>query len=183
MAVWTLLTDRLVAWGKSEEEERLTGRAETRRTLGEWTAVLLSIVTMAVLAFAVLLVTCNLVLRALDAGLAPPGDLYWVDGDKYLVHVYCHGGGGDDDAMGAAPLPTVLLEGGEDTVESSLWRLADDAIKNGSIGRYCFVDRPGMAWVSDTDVHESPSFATAPQRPGGLGLIVQWAAYAGTQSC
>ncbi|KAI2467693.1 hypothetical protein F4781DRAFT_400832 [Annulohypoxylon bovei var. microspora] len=146
VAVWTLLTDRLVAWGKTEEEERLTGRAETRRTLGEWTAVLISIILMVVLTLVVLLTFCTLILRALDAGLAPPGKLYWVDGDKYTIHVYCHGN--HTDSKGAR-LPTVLFEGGEGTVEDGLWQFANTAIKNGSISRYCFVDRPGLAW-SDT---------------------------------
>ncbi|KAI0176264.1 hypothetical protein GGR52DRAFT_540200 [Hypoxylon sp. FL1284] len=143
MAVWTLLTDRLVQWGKTEEEERLTGRAETRRTLGEWTAVLLSTFSMIILALVILLTTCTLILRALDAGLAPPGELFWVDGDKYMMHVYCHGN--KTDSKGTV-LPTVLLEGGADPVENGLWQFADEAINNGSINRYCFVDRPGMAW-------------------------------------
>ena len=43
MAVWCILTDRVVAYGKHEEEERLTGRAETRRTLKEWLAVTVAI--------------------------------------------------------------------------------------------------------------------------------------------
>ncbi|TGJ86926.1 hypothetical protein E0Z10_g1807 [Xylaria hypoxylon] len=146
MAIWTLATDRLVAWGKYEEEERLTGRAETRRTLGEWVAVLLSTISMVILAVAVFLMTCTLFLRALDAGLAPPGKLYWVDGDKYRLHVYCNGN--HTDGTGSR-LPTVLLEGGEGPVEDGLWEFADNAIKNGSISRYCFVDRPGLAW-SDT---------------------------------
>ncbi|KAI2629758.1 hypothetical protein GGR54DRAFT_635940 [Hypoxylon sp. NC1633] len=146
MAIWTLLTDRLVLWGKIEEEERLTGRAETRRTLGEWSAVLLSTISMVILALAVVLTTCTLIIRALDAGLAPPGELYWVDGDKYMIHVYCHGN--KTDSKGTK-VPTVLLEGGEGPVEDGLWQFADAAINNGSISRYCFVDRPGLAW-SDT---------------------------------
>ncbi|KAI1382165.1 hypothetical protein F4677DRAFT_17206 [Hypoxylon crocopeplum] len=146
MAIWTLLTDRLVEWGKTEEEERLTGRAETRRTLGEWTAVLVSTISMVILALAVLLTACTLVLRALDAGLAPLGELYWVDGDKYMMHVYCHGN--KTDSKGTK-LPTVLFEGGEGPVEDGLWQFAEEAINNGSISRYCFVDRPGLAW-SDT---------------------------------
>ncbi|KAI1416005.1 hypothetical protein F5Y13DRAFT_141046 [Hypoxylon sp. FL1857] len=146
MAVWTLLTDRLVEWGKTEEEERLTGRAETRRTLGEWTAVLVSILSMVIFVLVVLLTTCTLIIRALDAGLAPPGQLFWVDGDKYMIHVYCHGN--KTDSRGTK-LPTVLLEGGERPVEDGLWQFADNALNNGSISRYCFVDRPGLAW-SDT---------------------------------
>lgn len=142
MAIWTLATDRLVEWGKYEEEERLTGRGETRRTVGEWIAVLLSTISMVVLAVVVFLMTCTLFLRSLDAGLAAPGKLYWVDGGKYRLHVYCHGNHSD------ARLPTVLVEGGEETVENGLWSFADNAVKNGSINRYCFVDRPGFAWVS-----------------------------------
>ncbi|KAI0140993.1 hypothetical protein F4776DRAFT_661816 [Hypoxylon sp. NC0597] len=146
MAIWTLLTDRLVEWGKTEEEERLTGRAETRRTLGEWTGVLLSTLSMVVFTLVVLLITCTLIIRTLDAGLLPPGDLFWVDGDKYMMHVYCHGSTADSNGT---KLATVLLEGGESPVEDGLWQFADNAVNNGSIGRYCFVDRPGLAW-SDT---------------------------------
>jgi len=40
MAAYCVFTDRLVAWGKKEEEERLTGRPESRRTLKQWLAVL-----------------------------------------------------------------------------------------------------------------------------------------------
>ncbi|KAI5923278.1 hypothetical protein F4810DRAFT_213963 [Camillea tinctor] len=145
MAIWTLVTDRLVQWGKNEEEQRLTGRAETRRTLVEWTAVLVSTLSVVILVIVLILMTLTLILRALDAGLAPPGKLYWVDGDKYRLHVYCHGNQTHSEGM---KLPTVLLEG-EGPVEDGLWQLADNAINNGSISRYCFVDRPGFAW-SDT---------------------------------
>jgi hypothetical protein len=44
MAGWCVFTDRLVAWGKREEEERLTGRPESGRTLKEWLAVLVATV-------------------------------------------------------------------------------------------------------------------------------------------
>ncbi|KAI8632093.1 hypothetical protein F5Y19DRAFT_423235 [Xylariaceae sp. FL1651] len=146
MAIWTLATDRLVEWGKYEEEQRLTGRAESRRSLMEWVAVLVSTLSMIILAIVVFLMTCTLILRALDAGLAPPGKLYWVDADKYRLHVYCHGNHTDSKGF---KLPTVLLEGGEGPVENGLWQFADNAVNNGSISRYCFVDRPGFAW-SDT---------------------------------
>lgn len=142
MAIWTLATDRLVEWGKYEEEERLTGRGETRRTLGEWVAVSVSTISMVIIAVVLFLMTCMLVLRALDAGLAAPGKMYWVDGDKYRLHVYCHGNHTD------SKLPTVLIEGGEGSIEGDLWDFADNAVNNGSISRYCFVDRPGISWVS-----------------------------------
>lgn len=68
-----------------------------------------------------------------------------VDSDKYLLHVYCRGNQTDTHGN---KLPTVLLEAGEGTVEDGLWQFADAAIANGSISRYCFVDRPGFGWVS-----------------------------------
>ncbi|KAI1758771.1 hypothetical protein GGR53DRAFT_528513 [Hypoxylon sp. FL1150] len=167
IAIWTLITDRLVEWGKTEEEERLTGRAETRRTLGEWTAVLVSTFSMIIFAIVVVLTTCTLILRSLDAGLAPPGDLYWVDGGKYMLHVYCHGN--KTDSKGTA-LPTVLLEGGAGPVEDGLWQFADGAVNNGSISRYCFVDRPGLAW-SDT----APSPLSAGMAVEAVSEALAWA--------
>ncbi|KAL3961831.1 hypothetical protein ACCO45_003354 [Purpureocillium lilacinum] len=142
MSLWTLLTDRAVKWGKEEEEERLTGRAETRRTLTEWLAVLLSTIGYSVMVVAVVLITLTIILRALDAGVAPPGKLYQVDNGKYRIHLYCHGNETDADGH---KTPTVLFEAGERPFEEQLWGFADNAIKNGSISRYCFADRPGIA--------------------------------------
>ncbi|KAK0383339.1 hypothetical protein NLU13_9252 [Sarocladium strictum] len=146
MSLWTLLTDRTVKWGKQEEEERLTGRAETRRSLFEWSEVLLSTIAYAVMVAAVVLITLNIILRALDAKIAPPGKMYWVDDNKYRIHVYCHGNQTDQNGT---KLPTVLFEAGERPVEEELWLFADNAVNNGSISRYCFADRPGIAF-SDT---------------------------------
>ena len=75
MSLWVLAADRTVEWGKAEEEERLTGRPETRRTLGEWSKVLTSTVGLFVLCLAIILMTLTLILRSLDAGVAPPGEL------------------------------------------------------------------------------------------------------------
>ncbi len=138
---WTIIADRTVQRGKREEEERLTGREETRRTLLEWIQVSLSTVALLILCAATVLLTCTLILRSLDAGLEAPGKRYWVDGGKYEVHLYCHG------SKSKEPLPTVLFEGGEVAVENGLWQFAENAIANGSIKRYCFADRPGVAWV------------------------------------
>ncbi|KAK0733886.1 hypothetical protein B0T26DRAFT_635107 [Lasiosphaeria miniovina] len=161
VTVWVVGADRVVQWGKTEEEERLTGRPETRRTLLEWVEVLLSSVVLTAVAAVVLLMTANLAMRALDARLAPPGERYWVDGDKYQIHLYCHGNQTDTEGR---RVTTVLLEGGEDPVEHTLWQLADNALKNGSIGRYCFADRPGVAW-SDT----APSPLSASMASDALG--------------
>ncbi|KIL88520.1 hypothetical protein FAVG1_08602 [Fusarium avenaceum] len=153
MSLWTLFTDRMVKWGKAEEEERLTGRAETRRTLFEWFEVILSTISYAIMSMALFLITLTIILRALDAAVIPPGKLHWVDDGKYRIHVYCHGKKTDS---GGNELPTVLFEGDERTVERDFWSFADIAITNGTISRYCFVDRPGYSW---SDTSPSPSSA------------------------
>ncbi|KAH6604723.1 integral membrane [Trichoderma cornu-damae] len=153
MSFWAIVTDRTVQWGKAEEEERLTGRAETRKTLTEWLEVLLSTAGYSVMVVAVALMTLTIILRALDARVAPPGKLYWVDSGKYRIHLYCHGNKTDQNGKAAT---TVLFEGGERPVEHGLWDFADNAVKNGSISRYCFADRPGLAW---SDAAPSPSSA------------------------
>lgn len=147
MAVWALIVDRTVQWGKREEEERLTGRPESRRTLLEWVGVLLSTISLVLLALVTFLLTCTLIQRTVDAGRTPPGAMYWVDSDKYQIHLHC--AGNKTDAEGNT-LPTVLFEGGEDPVENGLWQFAENALANGSFSRYCFSDRPGLAWVSKT---------------------------------
>ncbi|KAK2047014.1 hypothetical protein LZ31DRAFT_174578 [Colletotrichum somersetense] len=146
MSLWALACDRTVKWGKAEEEERLTGRVETRRTVWEWTEVLFSTIAYVILSVVIVLITATLILRSLDAGYGPPGEQYWVDGDQYRIHIYCDGN--NTDASGTK-LPTVLLEGGDLPVENGLWQFAQNALKNGSISRYCFADRPGYGW-SDT---------------------------------
>lgn len=157
MSLWTLVVDRTVQWGKSEEEERLTGRAETRRTFTEWLEVLVSTIAYIVMAVAAVLITLTIILRALDAGMAPPGKLYWVDSHKYRIHVYCHG---NKTNSKGTELPTVLFESGERPVEQGMWQLADKAIENESISRYCFADRPGIAWSDTAPSPLSASFAT-----------------------
>ena len=143
MAIWTVVTDRVVAWGKKEEEERLTGRAETRRTIREWCSVLTSSIILIVLIVVAVLLTAVLIIRARDASLALPGERYWVDADKYQVHLFCEGEAKESTAEAK---PTVLLEAGERPVELGLAPFAANALKNGTIDRYCYWDRPGFAW-------------------------------------
>lgn len=148
IAIYNVVQNRSVAWGKREEEERLTGREETRRSLWEWVAVFLQMIIMGVIALVALLLTATLILRARDASLAPPGKRYIVDGNKYQVHLACVGNitTDEDNNNGSTRTPTVLLEAGEGPVEDSLQPFIDDAYQKGTIDRYCYWDRPGIAW-------------------------------------
>lgn len=143
IAIWTIMTDRIVAWGKHEEEERLTGRSETRRTLREWCSVLTSTIVLIILAVVTVLLSATLILRSRDASLAPPGERYYVDSDKYQLHVFCEGN--KTDSRGTK-LPTVLFEAGEGPFEDGMLQLATGALANGSFSRYCYSDRPGFGW-------------------------------------
>lgn len=144
ISLYTVLTDRVVQWGKAEEEERLTGRKETRRSFKEWCAVLTESVIMTVLVVVVIFLTATLILRSRDASLAPPGKRYYVDGEKYQIHLACIGDVTYSKDGGRNP--TVLLEGGEVPIEDSLDDWVWDAYQNGTIDRYCYYDRPGLAW-------------------------------------
>jgi len=156
ISIFMVFTDRTVAYGKREEEERLTGRQETRRTLREWCSVLISTVVLIIIAAVAVLLTATLILRARDASLAAPGEKYFVDGDKYQIHVFCEGNTTD---IKGKRLPTVLFEAGYGPFESSMIQIAENALKNGSISRYCYADRPGIAWSDNAPSPFSASTA------------------------
>ena len=144
ISAWCIFTDRLVAWGKREEEERLTGRPETRRSLREWLAVLLATTILVIYVVITVFMTATLVLRARDATLDMDGDRIFVDGNKYEVHLACIGNV-TYDSLGNKT-PTVLLEAGENPSEYDFEHWAYAAYENGTIDRYCYWDRPGYGW-------------------------------------
>ena len=144
IALYNVVTDRAVAWGKKEEEERLTGRSESRRTLAQWCAVLTASIIMVLMAVVVVLLTATLILRARDLSLEPPGTRYFVDANKYQLHIACVGEV-TYDASGKRN-PTVLIEAGEDPFEDTLDDWIYGAYVNGTIYRYCYYDRAGIAW-------------------------------------
>jgi pimeloyl-ACP methyl ester carboxylesterase len=143
IALWCILTDRVVAWGKREEEERLTGRPETRRTLKEWLAILLASIITVIFVIIVVLMTGTLSIRARDATLSMEGERILVDGDKYAVHFACVGNATTSNGITE---PTILLEAGEEPSEYDFEHWAYNAMQNKTISRYCYWDRPGYAW-------------------------------------
>lgn len=143
IAIWCILTDRVVAWGKREEEERLTGRPESRRTLKEWIAVLIASIITVIFVIIVILMTGTLSIRARDATLGMYGDRILVDGDKYSVHIACVG---NESYTHGKKDATMLLEAGEEPSEYDFEHWAYNAVQNGTISRYCYWDRPGYAW-------------------------------------
>ncbi|OCT54077.1 hypothetical protein CLCR_10003 [Cladophialophora carrionii] len=144
IGLYNVVTNKTVKWGKAEEEERLTGRQETRRSLREWCAVFTATFLMSVYVIIVVLLTAVLVLRSRDATLPAPGTRYLVDNDQYAIHLACVGN--QTYYPDGKPKPTVLLEGGYMPVEDSFEGWVYDAWANKTIDRYCYWDRPGIAW-------------------------------------
>lgn len=140
VSFYSIIQNISVAWGKKEEEERLTGREETRRSVGEWIAVVMQMVLMVILALVSVLITATLILRARDTNLAPPGKKYYINEESYQVHLACVGN------ITKSSQPTILIEAGENPVEQSLQPFIDASYQAGSAARYCYWDRPGIAW-------------------------------------
>ena len=144
MAAWCVGTDRLVAWGKREEEERLTGRPETRRTVKEWLSVLVATIFLVIYIIITVLMTGTLILRARDASLEWEGKRYYVDDHKFQIHLACIGNKTKDDNGNRRP--TIILESAEAPSEYDFEHWLYAAWQNGTIDRYCYWDRPGYAW-------------------------------------
>ena len=158
ISLYTVAADRTVAWGKKSEEERLTGRRETRRSCREWCAILTSQVGMIVLIVIVFLLTCTLILRSSDASLEPPGNRYYVDGAKYQIHLACEGN--VTYGVDGKRSPTVIVEAAEGPVEDTFEDWIFDAHQNGTIDRYCYYDRPGIAWSDNAPSPHSAGMTT-----------------------
>ena len=159
IALYNVMTDRVVAWGKREEEERLTGRRETRRSLKEWVAIFAYTIVMIVIILVVVLMTATLVLRARDATLEAPGTRWYVDSDKYQVHLNCMGN--MTYSHNGEPHPTILVEAGEFPFEGTMEPFLRAAYKNGTIPRFCYWDRPGIAFSDNAPSPHSAGMSAA----------------------
>ena len=147
IGLWSVLSNKTVRWGKKEEEERLTGRQETKRSLREWCAVFTATFFMVIFVVIVVFLTATIAIRARDATLEVPGVRYYVDGDKYQVHLDCVGNNTYDSKGNKKPI--ILLEGAEEPVEYNFVTWVENAYKNGTIDKYCYWDRPGLAFSDD----------------------------------
>merc|ERR1712093_665455 len=63
----------------------------------------------------------------------------------FHLHIFCEGSTNSTNASGKK-IPTVLFEAGDGPFESGMMVVAENALANGSISRYCYSDRPGFGW-------------------------------------
>jgi len=115
--------------------------------LHEWCRVLTSTVVLLVLVLVTILLTSTLILRSRDTSLALPGELYYVDGDKYLIYLFCEGNSTNSKGK---KLPIVLCEAADRPFEGGMIQIAENALVNRSISRYYYSDRLGIGWSDNT---------------------------------
>ncbi|CEP20336.1 unnamed protein product [Cyberlindnera jadinii] len=140
----TSLCEYLVELGKAEEEIRLTGRVEIRRTLGEWLVVFVRNTLKTIFLVYVTLISLNVLLHSFDVlRVKPWGERVWVEDDQFTLHVACYGD--VTNTTSAASQPIVLLESGHDSVEEfSEW--VEELHQLNKVERYCIYDRPGYGF-------------------------------------
>ncbi|EED17089.1 mitochondrial integral membrane protein [Talaromyces stipitatus ATCC 10500] len=155
ISIYNIAQVYFVEKGKEEEEERLTGRVETRRSLFEWVSVLVETIVLGVIALVTILLTATLILRARDSSLEVPGKRYLVNNEKYEVHLACVG----SITTGDNKTPTILLEAGETPAEHALQPFIHNTYRNGTIDRYCYWDRPGFGWSDNAPSPHSAGMA------------------------
>jgi pimeloyl-ACP methyl ester carboxylesterase len=148
ISIWAIITDSVVEHGKAEEEERLTGRAETRKSLREWCSIFFGSGLFAVFLVASVLMMCNLSILARDATLEAPGQRIWIDNGGYNLHLYCSPTIGNPLPRANGSMPTVLIETGS---APALGRM-ESWVKQTQY-RYCYYDRPGFGF---SDAAPSP---------------------------
>ncbi|KAI5811853.1 hypothetical protein BZA77DRAFT_376954 [Pyronema omphalodes] len=151
-SIWAIITDSIVEHGKAEEEERLTGRAETRKSLKEWCSIFFGSGLFAVFLVASVLMMSNLAIEVRDYTLKQPGDMVMIGSGNsgYRLHLYCSPSQADDIAYADRnkTTTTVLIETGS---APALTRM-ESWIKQTPY-RYCYYDRPGFGF---SDAAPSP---------------------------
>lgn len=167
--IWAILTcslsaisDLIVQWGKSTEERRLTGRVETRRTLGEWLKVSLNLLFNVINLILLIAVTLSITLYAIDAARVPvPGKRVSVDHAAFKVHINCYDMPGNHYLQLQEAHPhvamrpdrpdpskknvTIFAEAGS-TSSEVFWTWITDLYAMNEIPRVCTWDRPGVAF-------------------------------------
>ncbi|KAK9366380.1 hypothetical protein V1509DRAFT_630187 [Lipomyces kononenkoae] len=147
-AGWVLACNLAVERSRQGLEERLLGRrlssSRARRSCRQWCSVTWAVIVFIVLLVLVILITLSIAVDAYDSRISPPGQYVDVLDGQYRVHVFCSRPRNDTDT------PTIFLESGSTSAEVLAQEWVEQEINDESSPiydyRYCYWDRPGIAF-------------------------------------
>ncbi|KAJ8097632.1 hypothetical protein POJ06DRAFT_261947 [Lipomyces tetrasporus] len=160
-AGWVLACNLAVERSRRGLEERLIGHrlssSRAQRSCRQWCSVMWELVVFIVLLVLVVLITLTLAVDTYDSRVSPPGQYVNVQDGFYRVHVFCNR---PQDKRGD---PTIFIEPGSTSSEvlahEWLKREIDDDASPIYNYRYCYWDRPGMAFSDNAPSPMSASMA------------------------
>lgn len=163
-----VMTPYTVKWGQDYEEERLTGRVETRRTLGEWFKVSISLILLlALVVVPALLFFFGFLLEIYDTarlfhgeGAATKGlfvPIRYEGHSKYSVYIECTPENHyveDGGISKSVERPIVLIEA-DDRVSAQVFYKGwlEELYEANKVSQVCLWNRPGRGF---SDVASSP---------------------------
>lgn len=154
-----LASNRFVLHAKHQEEVRLTGRIETRKTFIEHLLIGTEFALKFLLVLYVVAISLNIFLRSIDAWVDRPwGKLVPAGDDQYSIHLYCQGDVYKKEEDGAIEnsqqfanassseeQPTIIIDSGNESSEEFVsW--VQELYQLNKIHKYCLYDRPGYGF-------------------------------------
>ncbi|KAK9468213.1 hypothetical protein V1512DRAFT_204014 [Lipomyces arxii] len=147
-AAWVTVCNHFVERSRRGLEERILGhritQSRVRRSCRQWCSVMWSLVVFIVLLVLVFLIMLSIAVDSYDSRIAPPGQYVEVEDNLYRVHVYCNRPKQNETE------PTIILEAGSTSAEVLAMEWLDQEVEDQGSAiynyRYCYWDRPGMAF-------------------------------------
>lgn len=138
-----LVSNSYVLAAKKNEEVRLTGREETRKTLAEHVSIGTEFALKMALILYLFAISLNVSLKCIDSAVAKPwGKMVAPEDEPYRIHLFCEG---DVSANSTSDQPIVLVESGHGSSEDFASWIQELHILN-RVDRYCLYDRPGFGF-------------------------------------
>ncbi|KAK7206806.1 hypothetical protein BZA70DRAFT_275112 [Myxozyma melibiosi] len=152
-AAWVLLCNLAVERTRVSLEEIISGRrhgtgSRAQRSCKMWVSLLWALVVFSLILAMVVLITLSLAVDSYDSRISPPGEYVEVEDNLYRIHIYCNRP--QRNVNETTPEPTILLEAGSTSAEVFAREWAEREVNDGgstiSDMRYCYWDRPGIAF-------------------------------------
>lgn len=149
-----LVSNRFVSFMKAEEETRLTGRVEDRKTFMEYMKISTEVAMKMLLLFYVIFCSMNILLKSIDYAFVKPWgkiiNVDIIDNNVFGVHLYCQGVNQYDQSTvnnenEVSKQPILLLEASHGSSEDFVKWVEELHFLN-KVDRFCIYDRPGYGF-------------------------------------